>query len=79
MEEGRTAGKRSGTEARYQIAGRFGTLKGAQVYAGINGFISPVRKQNLRPFRDLLRVFKGICSFLSVCDNLTGMVTKNNF
>lgn len=44
---------------KLKVAGCFRTLKGAQVYARINGFISTVRKQNLNPFNELVNIFNG--------------------
>lgn len=46
-------------KTKLKVAGCFRTLKGAQVYARINGFISTVRKQNLNPFNELVNIFKG--------------------
>lgn len=46
-------------KTKLKVAGCFRTLKGAQVYARINSFISTVRKQGLNPFHELVRIFNG--------------------
>lgn len=46
-------------KTKLKVAGCFRTLKGAQVYARINGFISTLRKQNLNPFNELVGIFNG--------------------
>jgi transposase len=46
-------------KTKLKVAGCFRTLKGAQVYARINGFISTLRKQKLNPFNELVGIFNG--------------------
>lgn len=46
-------------KSKLKAAGCFRTMKGAQNYARINGFISTVRKQQLNPFNELRNVFEG--------------------
>ncbi len=46
-------------KSKLKVAGCFRTMKGAQCYARIHGFISTVRKQQLNPFKELRNVFEG--------------------
>lgn len=46
-------------KVRLKVAGCFRTLKGAQVYARINSFISTVRKHQRNAFKELVNIFKG--------------------
>ncbi len=46
-------------KSKLKVAGCFRTMKGAQCYARIHGFISTVRKQQLNPFKELRNIFEG--------------------
>lgn len=52
-------------KVKQKIAGCFRTVKGAQVYARIQSFISTARKQQLNVFNELIASFKG-ANFLSL-------------
>jgi len=55
---------------KQKVSGSFRTLRGAQVYARIQGFISTARKQGRNIFRELKNTFDGH-NFLSVKCEMT--------
>ena len=46
-------------KTKQKVSGCFRTLKGAQIYARIHGFISTIRKQQLSVFKELKGTFEG--------------------
>jgi transposase len=48
------------SKSKLKIAGCFRSLDGAQAYARVHSFLSTVRKHQLNPFNELVRVFQGL-------------------
>ena len=55
-------------KVRLKVAGCFRTVKGAQVYARINSFLSTVRKHGLNAFYELVNIFnRNIPTYRILC------------